>query len=117
MNRLFFLLLILLIGCKEDSSNALREKGRAKTRSLITELKKIRSKDQLVAEQQQLQRCFSEFLVLVEEADGLEGEPLLPFTPLDHELSDALRLEMLRIIRIDGGKEVLLEALKPSLRP
>ncbi|MFV0340281.1 MAG: hypothetical protein ACK5MA_06610 [Parachlamydiaceae bacterium] len=110
MGRYFILFFLLLASCREDSSHALREAGRAKTRSLIAELKKIRSKDQLVAEEAKMKECFSEFLLLVEEADALEQVPL-PLDPVDHELSDALRVEMLRIARIDGGKDVLLQVL------
>lgn len=112
MNRWILLTILLLSGCREDSSHAIREQGRAKTRSLITELKKIRSKDQLVAEEAKLHACFGEFLQLIDEVDELEVGQIAPLEPVDHELSDALRLELLRIIRIDGGKDVLLKSLK-----
>jgi hypothetical protein len=111
MSRYLFILILLLVGCREDSTQALREAGRAKTRSLIVELKKIRSKDQLVAEEAKLKECFSEFLALVEEADALDEHVALPLEPVDHDLSDALRVELLRIVRIDGGKDVLLQVL------
>jgi hypothetical protein len=111
MGRYFFLLFLLLASCREDSSHALREAGRAKTRSLIAELKKIRSKDQLVAEEAKLKECFGDFLALVDEADALEEDRALPLEPVDHELSDALRVELLRIVRIDGGKDVVLQML------
>lgn len=112
MKRWIILILLLLSGCREDSSQALREQGRAKTRSLIAELKKIRSKDQLVAEEPKLHDYFAQFLLLVDEADELEPSQIPPLEPVDHELSDALRLELLRIVRIDGGKEVLIKSLK-----
>lgn len=112
MNLWIIFLLLLFSGCREDSSQALREQGRAKTRSLIAELKKIRSKDQLVAEEPKLQDYFAEFLQLIEEADELEPSQIPPLEPVDHELSDALRLELLRIVRIDGGKDVLLKSIK-----
>ncbi len=41
MERYFILFFLLLASCREDSSHTLREAGRAKTRSLIAELKKM----------------------------------------------------------------------------
>lgn len=107
----FFLLFLLLIGCQPDSYEAFREQGRAKTRSLIAELKKIRTKDQLVAHESELRAAFGEMRELIDQVGQFRahhpdlGPP--PLTGEDKELSDQLRLEMLRIFRLDGGREIL----------
>jgi hypothetical protein len=101
----------MLGGCQSQSNEDFREKGRAKTRSLVGELRKIRTKDQLIVQEIKLQEAFASFAGLVDEVRHFRSlHPQLeppPMTSQDKEMSDQLRLEMLRISRLEGGREIL----------
>lgn len=105
------LILILLLGCQNPSYESFRENGKSKTRSLIAELKSIRSKDQLIEKKDKVIYHFKELASLAHSAQEYDNESiedkLPPLTSLDLELSDLLRIEILRIYRLEGGKEII----------
>lgn len=108
---MWWLFLVLLFGCQNPSYENFREKGQSKTRSLIAELKSIRSKDQLIEKKDKIAYHFKELASLAKQVQeykkaGAE-EKTIPLTPLDLELSDLLRTEILRIYRLEGGREII----------
>ncbi|MGK5595519.1 MAG: hypothetical protein ACSNEK_09225 [Parachlamydiaceae bacterium] len=106
---LFFLLLLASCGpsCPEDY----KELGKQKTRRLLIELQKINNRDQLIDAEKTLIECYKEIADLMVSVEGYRrthpDEPALELTNQDHELSDKLRLEILRICRFDGGREIM----------
>ena len=115
MKQILFILIILFVSCQGNNQEALREEGRAKTRALISELKKIKTRDQLIELEGRIYHTMDGLKQLCDAADEYlkkhEDDSPLAFAPIDHELSDALRLELLRISRLDGGREILRHAL------
>lgn len=116
---LWLVFLAFLTSCQSSNYEDFREKGRSKTRSLIAELKKNRTKDQLIEHEEDILRAFSEITSLMkavqefhESHPGLEPPPL---TAEDRELSDQLRMELLRIYRLEGGKEIVDRCRENSL--
>lgn len=106
-----FFALILLQACQSNSLEDFREKGRAKTKSLIVELKKIRTRDQLIYREEYLEKTFQDYSSLMNEvrdfiAKHPEIDPL-PLSTLDQDLSDQVKIEILRISRLEGGEEIL----------
>ena len=105
------LIFLMLMGCQNASYEDFRAKGRAKTRSLLSELKAVRTRDQLIEHEARLQEAFTQLIILAEQVQKFQEQHplqmLLPMTDQDHELSDQLRLEILRIQRLDGGRDVL----------
>lgn len=117
----FTILFFLLASCQGGSSyEDFREKGRAKTRSLIAELKRIRTKDQLIAHQEDVMEAFDQIAELAEKVKHYqmshpqEESPTL--TLKDRELNEQLQLEIFRICRLEGGREVILQCTSRSLR-
>ncbi len=111
MKHAFLIFLCLLLGCQEASQDVLRAEGRAKAKNLIAELKKVRTKDQLVEREQVLRVKFEAYRELLERAESyVRAHPDSAPPPLeqeDHELSDSLRLELMRIMRLEGGREIV----------
>lgn len=102
---------IFLLSSCQSGFEGFREKGRASTRSLIEELKNVRTKDQLLIHRDSITAHFKDLADLYQKAKDyadqhpLEELPLFDFA--DHELSEELKLEILRIYRLEGGREIL----------
>lgn len=114
------LLIFILIGCQSGTSyEDFREKGRAKTRSLIAELKGIKTKDQLILRIHSLMHAFNEIAALAEKvrlyqiAHPQAESP--PLTQEDRELSEQLQLEIFRVCRLEGGREIILKCTARKL--
>ncbi len=103
----------LLGACQNSSYAKFKEKGQSKSRLLVEELKMIRTKDQLVEKRQFLRRYFDELYDLNEQVKiYAQNHPSQVLPPLDleaKELSDQLKLELLRVSRLDGGREIIEE--------
>lgn len=120
-NLILILLIFCLAGCQQGTSyEDFREKGRAKTRSLIAELKGIRTKDQLILRSSNVMEAFDQVAKLAEKvklyqmAHPQEESP--PLTQVDRELSEQLQLEIFRVCRLEGGREIILKCTARKLR-
>lgn len=107
----FFILAVGLLGCQMESYEGFRKQGRVRTKALIAELKMIRTKDQLVEYEDDLHREFISLRNLVDQVVQYQSTHLskqpLPLESIDSELSNDLRLEILRIFRLEGGQEIV----------
>lgn len=108
---LFAVMVVLITSCQSSSYEDFHENGRAKTRSLVAELRKIRTRDQLIENEAEIESALLDLALLlkrVENYQRLHPDAAPPaLTAADHELSDELRVEILRIFRLDGGREVI----------
>lgn len=115
MRLIFLLFSLFLIGCQQAGYESFRAEGRASTRELLADLKKIRTRDQLIASEHRIESRLKRIQELVARAEAFHRdnpELLVPeLEPIDHELSDALKLELTRVMRLEGGQEVLKRAL------
>lgn len=107
----FFVLVSLLSACQSGSYDGFKEKGKSETRLLIRTLKMIKTKDQLVENQQEIKRHFKNLGELhknVQLYASLHPQEELPaLNSQDHALSEELRAEILRVYRLDGGREII----------
>lgn len=107
----FFMIGMILGGCESSTYEEFKEQGKKETRELIRELRMVRTKDQLIQRKKILEHHLKEIGALAEKVEihqlshPEEETPLLE--PEDHALSEALRLEILRVYRLEGGKEVI----------
>lgn len=104
-------LLLVLCSCSGPSPESYREQGSALIRTLIKDLKKVRTKEELVDRQEKIHQTFIKLKETVMEAESyLKAHPKteIPlFTRQDQDLSDELQIELNRLLRIDGCREVL----------
>ena len=103
----------LLGACQSGSYAKFKEKGNSKSKSLIDELKMVRTKDQLIERRHFLRRYFDDLADLNDQAKTYAlnhpSEPLPLLDSESKELSDLLKAELLRVYRLDGGREIIDE--------
>lgn len=108
--KLLLVTLLFLVSCGPSSLEDYKEQGKMKTRQLLGELQKIQNRDQLLDAEDSLKACFrdlGELMLAVEKFRKGHPQAELPYlTFQDHDLSDQLRFEIIRICRFDGGKEI-----------
>ncbi|MCE2982690.1 MAG: hypothetical protein LW832_03890 [Parachlamydia sp.] len=105
-----FILIAIIFVINLKTMNDFKEEGRSITRTLITHLQKIQTRDRLLVSAKSLQGLFEQLgnvMVSAEAYNRRHPNQEIVFTQLDHELSDALRMELERVYRIEGGREVI----------
>lgn len=107
MIQLVFFLL-LLASCSRGPEE-IRDEGQSIMRSLIKEFKSVKSRDELMEKEERVKALFEKFVkVLAEAKIYLEKhDEALEFKWKDHELSDELKMEINRLYRIEGCKEII----------
>ena len=108
---LFLLFILVLTGCHSSSLDDYQEEGEAVIRSLIQELKKIHTRHELVRATPSLQKLFDRLvsvMVAAEEfrlshQESIKGSEVR----VNHDLSDQLRVELNRIYRLEGGRQII----------
>lgn len=113
MNNFLFILLFLFSGCTGISED-FKEKGQVKLKELLCELKKIKNRDQLIDASPRLSACYEEIADLMIKAEKIK-EPDEELSEKNHELNDRVRLELFRVYRLEGGKEILEKCQKKAL--
>lgn len=88
-------------------------------RSLIAELKQIHSRDDLPAHADRLQQLFTALAEKIVEARKYkevhpDSEPLI-HAGKEQSVSDKLRIELNRILHMEGGREVIEKAQGEAL--
>lgn len=113
MNLKVFPLLFVffLLGCAQKNLDDYREEGEKFTRQLILELKNIHSKKGLIESKPKLHKLFNdlvETMITAREFHMKHPEIETPeILKKNHELSAKLRVELNRIYKIEGGKELI----------
>ncbi|WP_068467749.1 hypothetical protein [Candidatus Protochlamydia phocaeensis] len=112
-------LVLLLAGCGPRSLDDFKEEGKGITRTLIQELQSIYTRDQLVASTSKLQRLFDKLAdVMIAAREFRHKNSQLDsviLTKQDHELSDTLRIELNRIYRLEGGRQIIEKCQESAL--
>lgn len=106
----FLLIILALTGCGRKSLEDFRLEGEDTARSLLHELRKIRTREQLIQSSSKLQRLFNEMADIIivahefrQKHPNLERNSL----PANHELNSQLRTELNRIYKIEGGRQII----------
>lgn len=114
-----FLVTLLLTGCGPRSQEDFREEGEGLTRSLIQELQAIHTREQLLMASSRLQRLFDQLvnsMIAAEEFHALHPEQDKgELTQRNHDLSDQLRLELNRLYRLEGGRQMIEKCQENAL--
>lgn len=119
--KLLILLNLLLIAtsCGSRSFEDFEEEGEGVIRSLIQELKAIHTREQLLAASGKLQRQFDRLtsIMIAAEEFGLSHPELdrEEHLRLNHELSDQLRVELNRLYRLEGGRQIIEKCQERAL--
>jgi hypothetical protein len=116
---IFFLLFLTATSCGPRSFEDFVEEGEGVTRSLIQDLKAIHTREQLIAASGKLQRQFDRLVSLMIAAEEFSvAHPELNKGELigqNRELSDQLRVEMNRIYRLEGGRQMIEKCQEKAL--
>lgn len=113
--RLLFSLLFLLFACSSPSPEHYRERGSALVRALVKELKKVHTREELMDHEARIRELFAELSALVLEIQAyrkVRPEVEIPlFSRQDQDLSDALQVELNRLLRKEGCREIINQLL------
>lgn len=116
----FFLRIIplffILCSCGSHNLEDYKEEGEGITRSLIQELKKIRTREKLLASTHKLKALFNRLADTMISAEIYRRDhPDLEIAEANHELSDQLRGELNRIYEMDGGRQIIEKCEEKAL--
>ena len=105
------LIFFSLASCSSPSFEDFREEGLGVTRAITSELRQIRSRDDLLLHTYQLQIQFSALVDLMIRAQEFKNQhPEAEIDSLDEKdriAADELRIELNRILNMEGGREVI----------
>lgn len=115
----FFFLLLISTGCSPRSLQDYKEEGEGVVRTLVEELKAIRSRDELLSASGRLRRHFDRLAEIMVSAEEHRREHALSETDEcyvpNRELSDQLREELNRLYRIQGGRQIIEKCQEQAL--
>ena len=118
MKRIICTLLILW-GCSPNSSEEFQSEGQARCRTLVLELQKIESREQLLRLEPQLKKHFESLISLMIEAREFQQKKIDNFFPeinFEENLVEiALQEELRRIYSIEGAREVIEHTQQEAL--
>jgi hypothetical protein len=111
--------LLLLFGCSPHSLEDYQFQGEALCRTLVIELQKIHTRDELAAALPSLKKQFSALVDLIIEAKGFqlkhpEQEGIDP-AYYEHEYAAELKDELTRLCKLEGGREMIEKAQREAL--
>lgn len=114
-----FLILIFVCSCSPHSVDEFAEEGEGVIRSLIQELKCIHTREQLLAASGKLQKQFDRLVTVMiaaeEFCDSHPDQGSGEYLRYNHELSDQLRMELNRLFRLEGGREIIEKCQEKAL--
>lgn len=106
-------------GCGPHSLEDFQEEGEGIMRSLLQELKAIHTREELLATQGRLQRQFDRLVFIMISAEEFSfshpeqgKEEAIRF---NHDLSDQLRVELNRLYRLEGGRQIIEKCQEKAL--
>lgn len=107
--RIFLLVVSLTVfSCSSPSPDDYREEGQGIVRSLVHDLQKVRTRQDLIAAVPKLQMQFErlvDVIIAAEQHCDSKGAASEAFG--DHLLSDELRTELLRVYQLPEGCELI----------
>jgi hypothetical protein len=108
-----------LLACSPQSIDEFQEEGEGIVRSLIHELQEISTQEELLAAAGQLQSYFNRLVsVMIAAEEHLKAFPQEKGSvsaPWNRELNEQLRLELHRIYKIKGGKQLIEKTQEKAL--
>jgi DNA gyrase/topoisomerase IV subunit A len=119
IKKFLFGALLISSGCTPSSMEEYRREGEALCRSFTHELQKIESREDLVRASPKIKQHYEEIVQLIIEAQNFKNvhsqEAIEAFETSDMLASEELMMELKRIYRMEGGKELMENAQKEAL--
>lgn len=119
MCRRWFVFLLFLASCSSNSLEQYQYEGEALCKALVKEMREIETRDQLAQALPRLKKQFEAVVVLMIEAKEYQrnhpGEEGVDPADFDHPHADALKEELTRLCRLEGGREMIEKAQAESL--
>ena len=118
MHRLIYCVFLLLFcGCGPSSSEDFRREGEAISRLIARDLKKLKSREELVQAEPLLKKRFSDLVDLMIEARKFQQKhpEEIALEDLEHEVSDDFLVELKRIYHLEGGREIIENCQREAL--
>lgn len=110
---------LLLSACSSHSLDDFREEGEGIVHAITAELKQIRSRDDLPLHAHQLQLLFDSFVAVIIEMEEYKNTHPQAVASLHNKkeqiASDQLRIELNRILQMEGGREVIEKVQENAL--
>ena len=117
--RILFFLFLFLTSCSSDNYDTYQESAFDITHQLSLELKQIRTRDDLLTHQKRLQYLFDKLvdsiIALKQYNTKHEGSTPLLDNSKENPYSELLRLELNRVIYMEGGQEIIEKAQENAL--
>lgn len=118
MKKWVFSCLLLFCACTRSSIEEYRRDGEALCRSFTHLLQRVETREDLLKSLPEIKRHYEEIAKLVIEAQNYkkehEGEAVEPWDSSDALASETLMLELKRIYRMEGGRELMENAQKEA---
>lgn len=109
----------LFFACSSRHLDDFQEEGKGKIRALITELQLIRTRDDLNPHAERLEVLFDELVsVMIEALLYKESHPTAELSEAakqERNDADQLRIELNRVMRLEGGREVIEKVQEAAL--
>jgi GTP1/Obg family GTP-binding protein len=111
MRVFFFLGCLILTACAPTSLDEYRREGEALCRRFTEDLQKIETREDLVKELPKIKRFYEEIADLMIEVKNFKeahlGEATDTWSTPDDLASETLMIELKRVYRLEGAKELL----------
>jgi hypothetical protein len=112
-------MLVMATSCGPHSLEEFEEEGEGVMRSLIQELRVIHTREQLLAAYGRLQRQFDRLVIIMIAAEEFKHSHAEwekeEFVRQNHDLSDQLRIELNRLYRLEGGRQIIEKCQEKAL--
>lgn len=111
--------MLSITGCANSSLEDFQEEGEAAIYSLVQELKLIQTREQLLAASGTLQKDFDRLVSIIvktQEWVNVHPESVTEAIQVNHELSDALRVELNRLYHLEGGRQMIEKCQEKALQ-
>lgn len=117
---ILFSLLLLAFSCAPNSLQDFQHEGEAWCRSLAEDLRKVRTRDELIQAVPKIKKKFDQLVDLMIAAkeyqqNHLDEEELQSPEPIKFPFSETLLWELKRIYAMEGGRETMEKAEKEAL--
>lgn len=112
-------LFVIFMGCSPSSMEDFHHEGKAITRAITAELRKIETREDLSFAEPRLKRRFEDLVTIMIEAREFQikhAEELLGAQLLEDDVEgELLKEELQRVYQIEGGKESIERAQRESM--
>ncbi len=111
--------MLVCAACARQSLDDFLEEGEGITRALVIELKQVRTRDDLLAHAAKLQQLFNalvDVIIRAQEFKDLHPNAQPSNTYVNEQImGDQLRVELNRVLRMEGGREVIEKTQEEAL--